>query len=110
MKTSTKQSRIFGPAARKTVLALAVISLMGGMSISAAHSRDNDDRRGRADKGWHKGEWRGYRDDRREWRPVYQPVYREPYYYSRPVYVPPPVYYPPPQSPGISLFFPLDLR
>jgi hypothetical protein len=81
---------------------------MGAMSMTPAFAKDNDDdRRGHADKGWHKGQWR---DDRREWRPVYQPVYREPYYYSRPVYVPPPVYYPPPQSPGISLFFPLDLR
>lgn len=33
-----------------------------------------------------------------------------PYHYAQPVYVPPPVYYEPQQSPGISLFFPLDLR
>ena len=40
----------------------------------------------------------------------HRPVYRQPYAYSQPVYVPPPVYYEPQQSPGISLFFPLDLR
>lgn len=51
----------------------------------------------------------------REWRGQdrnygYRPVYPQPYLYSQPVYVPPPVYYAPRQSPGISLFFPLDLR
>jgi hypothetical protein len=40
----------------------------------------------------------------------YRHVYRRPYVYAQPVYVPPPVYYEPQQSPGISLFFPLDLR
>ncbi len=33
-----------------------------------------------------------------------------PYAYAQPVYAPPPVYYPPMPSPGISLFFPLELR
>jgi hypothetical protein len=37
-------------------------------------------------------------------------VYQHPYNYSQPVYAPPPVYYEPQQSPGISLFFPLDIR
>jgi hypothetical protein len=94
----------------KLVMALALVSVMGGLTVTKALSKDDDDRRGHADKGWHKGESRGDRDGRGDWRPVYQPVYREPYYYSQPVYVPPPVYYPPHQSPGISLFFPLDLR
>ncbi|MGZ5007563.1 MAG: hypothetical protein ACXWE9_13335 [Methylobacter sp.] len=40
----------------------------------------------------------------------YQPLYRQPYIYAEPVYVPPPIYYQPPQSPGINLFFPLDMR
>lgn len=94
----------------KIAVSLAFLSVVGVMSMTPALARDGDDRRGHEDKGWHKGESRGYREDRREWRPAYQPAYREPYYYSRPVYVPPPVYYPPQQSPGISLFFPLDLR
>jgi hypothetical protein len=37
-------------------------------------------------------------------------VYQDPYRYSQPVYAPPPVYYEPRPSPGISLFFPLDIR
>jgi hypothetical protein len=110
MKTSTKQAKDFRPTIRKIVLALALVSVMGGMSMSPALSKDDDDRRGHADKGWHKGEWRGDRDEWRDVRPVYRPVYVEPYYYSRPVYVPPPVYYPPQQSPGINLFFPLEIR
>jgi len=53
--------------------------------------------------------------DQREWREQHRDdrgqygnyrTYRQP----QPVYLPPPVYYAPPQSPGISLFFPLDLR
>jgi len=31
-------------------------------------------------------------------------------YYPQPLYVPPVVQYAPPQSPGISLFLPLDIR
>ncbi len=110
MKTSTKQARNFRPTIGKIVMALALVSVTGSLSLTPALSRDDGDRRGHADKGWHKGEWRGEREYRREWQPVYRPVYVEPYYYSRPVYVPPPVYYPPQPSPGITLFFPLDLR
>jgi hypothetical protein len=95
----------------KIIVALAFLSLVGGLSVAPVFSKDgDDDRRGHEDKGWHKGESRGYYEDRRDWRPAYQPVYREPYHYSQPVYAPAPVYYPPQQSPGISLFFPLDLR
>ena len=107
MKTQTNQSRNFRPAIRRVVIAFSLVSMMGGMCITPAHARDNDDRRGHADKGWHKGEWRG---DRRDWGPAYRPVYRDPYYYSQPVYAPAPIYYPPAPSPGISFFFPLDVR
>ncbi|HLX79908.1 MAG TPA: hypothetical protein VKS43_04925 [Burkholderiales bacterium] len=108
MKTSTKQAKISRLSVRKTLMAIAVISIMGGMTIAPALSKDGDDAHGHADQGWHKGETRGNRDDRRQ--PAHRPEYRDPHYYSRPVYVPPAVYYPPPASPGISLFFPLDLR
>jgi hypothetical protein len=95
----------------RILLTLVLVSAIGGLCMTPSFAKDSDDRRGHEDKGWHKGQSKnGYYEDRREWRPAYQPIYREPYYYSRPVYVPPPVYYPPPQSPGISLFFPLDLR
>ncbi len=64
----------------------------------------HDDNYGRRD-GYRHREWRG--EDRGY---VYRPYYPQPYLYSQPVYVPPPVYYAPRPSPGISLFFPLDLR
>lgn len=91
------------------MMALASTTLTGGFSASSALARDNDgrgwhqDRHGHGDHG--RREWRGDRDHY-----YYQPEYRRPYYYSQPVYVPPPVYYEPRQSPGVSLFFPLDLR
>lgn len=100
MKTSTTQARNFRPAIGRIVTALAIASLMGGMAMTPVHG---------ADKGWHKGQWKGDRSE-----PVYiyeyRPVYREPYYYSQPVYAPPPVYYYPQPSPGINFFFPLDIR
>lgn len=65
------------------------------------HQRHGEDYR---EEG-RQGEWR-IRDDGYH----YVPVYPTPYFYSQPVYVPPPVYYAPRQSPGITLFFPLDLR
>jgi hypothetical protein len=105
MKTSTQQAKNFRPTIHKIVMALALVSLMGSMSMTPALSRDEGDRRGHADKGWHKGEQQGDRG-RREYRPEYQ----HPYRYAQPVYAPPPVYYAPPPSPGISLFFPLDIH
>ena len=100
MNTSTKQARNLRSTIGKFVMALAFASAMGGMTIIPALGAGNDHH----DKGWHKGNDRGY-----QYRPVYRPVYQHPYY-SPPVYVPPPVYYAPQQSPGISFFFPLDFR
>jgi Ni/Co efflux regulator RcnB len=67
----------------------------------------NNDARGWNDRhgNYRQPEWRG---DRRGYR--YRSQYRQPYSYAQPLYVPPPVYYEPRQSPGISFFFPLDLR
>jgi hypothetical protein len=81
------------------VAAVTLASALAGVSIAPAYARNDHDRRGHSDRGLHRGEWRNDR-----W------AYRDPYYYSQPVYVPPPVYYPPQPSPGISLFFPLNLR
>ena len=85
-------------------MALAVASVMGGMAITPALAKDNHDRQGHRDNGRHNG-----RGDRHEYRPVYQPPsYYS--YYSQPVYAPPPVYYAPQQSPGISIFLPLNIH
>lgn len=102
MKSSIPQAslRLIGG---KAVMALAVASLIGGLSISPAFGAT---RKGHQDNGLHKGESKA----NRERRPVYRPEYRRPYNYAQPVYIPPPVYYEPQQSPGISLFFPLDFR
>jgi hypothetical protein len=91
MKTSTQQAANVRPAIGRIAMALALASVIGGLSVTPALARDNDRRDGRGHE----------RDrDRHE--------YRRPY--SQPVYAPPPVYYAPQQSPGISLFFPLDFR
>ncbi len=96
-------------------------------------SRNNEGHNGRGDHqrdshGWrhyrhyrHEGNYAGGWNDRYgnyrqpEWRGDrsgyrYRPQYQQPYSYAQPLYVPPPVYYEPRQSPGITFFFPLDLR
>jgi hypothetical protein len=87
-------------------MALAVASVMGGMAITPALG---ENRKGHQDQGLHKGQHKG-KGVREQPEYVYRPVYQGAYRYSQPVYVPPPVYYEPQPSPGISLFFPLDIR
>ena len=106
-------------------IALLLINVGGVGAAVADDDRQHDRGRGQGrDQGIHQGRDQGHeqRNNRfsdsyrhREWRGPdrnygYRPVYPQPYLYSQPVYVPPPVYYAPRQSPGISLFFPLDLR
>ena len=111
MKSSIEQAGVFRLTASKVVMALAFASVISGLSISPAFA-DRDGGNGRGRNG-DRHEWRG---DHREWRGDrdgyngYRPEYRRPYSYAQPVYAPPPVYYAPRQSPGISLFLPLDLR
>ncbi len=69
--------------------------VIGGLSITSALARDDRDHD------------RDHRHDRHEWRGDHHGYWQP---YAQPVYVPPPVYYQPRQSPGISLFLPLDLR
>jgi hypothetical protein len=117
MKSKILQARHVGTTGRKVVMALALASALSGLSMSSALADENDDY-GRGDRqgdhsqrgarhGDHgqRGEWRGNREGY-----GYRSDYRQPYIYAQPVYVPPAVYYEPRQSPGISLFFPLDLR
>lgn len=99
--------------------ALMLIMAFASLAATPAYA-DDDHRRGRGQGHQQRGhEQRDHRYSdggrHREWRGEdryfsYRPVYPRPYVYSQPVYVPPPVYYAPRQSPGISLFFPLDLR
>lgn len=115
--TSSTQARYFRPTGRKVAMALAVASLIGGVSVSPVLAQ-HDNEHGRGDPGGDRGqrEWQGNRSGhgyqhgyRPEYRPEYRPQYVQHYHYAQPVYVPP-VYYEPRQSPGISFFFPLDLR
>jgi hypothetical protein len=92
----------------KIVLALAVTLGIGALSVGPALSDEN---RGRDvhERDSHKKEQRiererhAHRRDRDEDRA---------YVYAPPpvVYSPPPVVYTPPPSPGISIFFPIDIR
>ena len=107
MKSSMSQTRYFRPTGRRVVMALAFASLISSLSISPAFA-DRDDERGQGARQGNYGQ-REWRDDRRQ-RHMRRHVYQRPYSYAQPVYVPPPVYYEPQQSPGISLFFPLDFR
>jgi len=115
MESSTRQTSHVRPSGGKLAVALVLASVIGALPISQAQARDDG-------RGWQQGHDRGDNHDRgrrhgdREWHGDrggsygYQPEYRRPYVYAQPVYVPPPVYYQPRQSPGVSLFFPLDLR
>jgi len=106
MKSSIRRTGYFSPSGRKVAMALAFASLIGGLSISPTLAARDDGRdRGawNADHGQ-----RGQRDDREAYGR--RAEYRRHYRYEQPVYAPPPVYYEPRQSPGISFFFPLDLR
>jgi hypothetical protein len=122
MKISTKQARNLRPTIGKILMALAFASVIGGMTVSSALGQHNENRsRAAHDRGRYDDRNQNYnynRNDRRNQRaywPTYQ--YQYPYRYSQPVYAPPPAYYYPDQrpgishqSPGINLFFPLDLR
>lgn len=107
MKLSLAQAKYAGPTGRKFMMSCALAALIGGLSIAPALA-DRDDDHGRSGRhgNHHQREWRG--DRHADYG--YRAEYRRPYYYAQPVYVPPPAYYEPRRSPGISLFFPLDLR
>ena len=103
MKPSTKKFRQLRPALSKIMTAVTLASVLGATSITPALGASGHD------KGWHKGEQRSERSDY-YYRDQRDPYYYHPYYYSAPVYAPPPVYYAPQPSPGITFFFPLDIR
>lgn len=108
--TSPRQARNFWSIGRKVLATITMASAMMTLTVSPALAdRDGNhargDRHGRHSQQHWRGDHDGYRHAQR-----YLPTYRQPYYYAQPVYVPPPVYYDTQRSPGISLFFPLDLR
>jgi hypothetical protein len=88
---------------RKIVAALAVASLMSGMCVTPAFADPGHDQGHRQGRDEHRG---GH--DRHDDRGRHDRGY--PYAYAQPVYVPPTVYVAPQESPGISLFLPLNFR
>ena len=103
MRPSTTRARHARSIVGKIVLALAVASMLAGVSVQPALGDDHDKRDAQQER---------YQRQHQPVRHGHQPVYRggyQPYgyyYYSPPViYAPPPVVYVPPPSPGISLFF-----
>jgi hypothetical protein len=109
MNTSTTQARHPGMKAGKIVMAIALASAIGGLGMTPAFGAENSNR-GRDGNRDHATQNRGHNTDRgrHDNRPQNRSTYR--YEYAQPVYVPPPIYYAPQPSPGISLFFPLNLR
>lgn len=111
MKSSRWQAENLISTGRKIMMTFAVASLLSGMAVTSAYAdkdkdknKDKDrDRGDQHDNGRH-GEKHGYDGHR------YYPEPKRHYSYVQPVYVPPPVYYEPRQSPGVTVFFPLDLR
>lgn len=107
MKSSIGQSNYFKSTGLKLVTALVFASLISSLSISPALAA-RDDGHGQNSRNDRHGQRMSHGDRRGH---GYRPEYRQPYTYAQPVYVPPPVYYEEPrQSPGISIFFPLDIR
>lgn len=105
MNALLQQTRHSRSTRGKVLIALTFASVISALSISPALAEKNNGH-GRGNRHDNRqSEWRGDRQDYR-----YQTEYRHPYLYAQPVYVPPPVYYESRQSPGISLFFPLDFR
>jgi hypothetical protein len=109
MKFTIWQARHVSLRGRKVVMALAFASLISSFSMAPVLAAGNGDHGRSARNGDHSQ--RGGHDQRGHHHDYgYRPGYPTPYMYAQPVYAPPPVYYEPPQSPGISLFFPLDIR
>lgn len=79
------------------LLVLAVVSVIGGLSLGPALGEENDRRQGQQDRG-------GHAQDRHDNRNRHDDRDRRDY---QPIYAPPPVVYVPAPSPGISFFFPL---
>ena len=108
MKISTKQAKNLRPPMGKLVVACALVSAMGGMSIAPAFGFDRDDRHDRREWRDRRGhDWDHDRGYHRGPPHMGAPVYYES---PQPIYVPAPIYVAPPRSPGVSIFLPLDIR
>jgi hypothetical protein len=113
MTISTARGGGFRPTFKQLGVVFALASLVAGTAMSPASADGRHGHEGRGGGyggGRGDGYGRGYSRDnwhsgygRSDWRGG---AYYEPYA----VYAPPPVYYPPQPSPGVSLFFPIQIR
>jgi hypothetical protein len=109
MKTMTMRSRFFSPLRGKALVALiasSAVCAMAGFTMMPAHAEANDKGDEHRDEGNHRDQGHGDREhvdgDRRG--------HEERRFYPQVIYAPPAVYYPSQQSPGVSLFLPLDIH
>lgn len=110
MKSSILQAGRSRSSAGKVMTGIVMASMMSGLFILPAFAA-KDDGRGQADRHGNQNQRMHSRHyEGGSYRREYRHGYRQPYNYAQPVYAPPPVYYEQQQSPGISFFFPLDLR
>lgn len=130
MNTSTMRSRWVRPATVKAAAAFSLVLALGVVSTAPAfgddrdhHPRQNHGNQYASSRQGHNGNWQGnqrydhardhrdYRDNRgyRGYR-GYRDDRGNYYDNQRYVYAPPPVAYVPQPAPGISLFFPLQIR
>jgi hypothetical protein len=107
MRTSTPCHILTGIRIRRIAFALALATAVGALPMRPVIGQDRDghDRHMQSDRE-HRDDRYNQHDDR------YQDQRRAPRYryHQYPVYVPPPVYYPRHASPGITLFFPFEIR
>jgi hypothetical protein len=101
MRTSLTQAPKFRSILGKTLLALALVSSVGGLSTVPAFADDHGRYRGERERPWqhehdryYERSWRN-QDYRHEYRPAYRPYF----------YAPPPVIYAPYPWGGLSFFF-----
>ena len=104
MRTSTLRQTLTDIRIRRLAFVLAAVCALP-MRPAIAQDRDGHDRQVQSDRE-HRDD-RYNQHDRRDQDQRRTPRYR---YHQYPVYVPPPVYYPRHASPGITLFFPLEIR
>jgi hypothetical protein len=88
---------------------LALATLATGLPVRAAFADHDDENRGNYQgNGQGHGNGNGHRNSRGRYHRGHSYAVRPGYGY--PVYAPPPVYYPPVVSPGITLFFPIEIH
>jgi hypothetical protein len=106
MRPSTPRARYGRSIVGKIVLALAVASMMVGVSMGPAFSEDNGRHEGQQERNQRAHQ--SYKRAHHSYNRAYLPYG----YYPPPpvIYAPPPVVYVPPPSPGISLFFGFPIR